>query len=106
MVVRVVQWTVDVEDVDLMARFWSGALGYTVEKGEDGSAKLFHHPIGRPRRRPCGYRPPVRPSTARIAFTSTSCPTAARRPRCSGSSAWVPGQPTSAKLIDGDRDAR
>jgi hypothetical protein len=44
MVVRVVQWTVDVEDVDLMARFWSGALGYTVEKGEDGSAKLFPPP--------------------------------------------------------------
>ncbi|TDC37956.1 VOC family protein [Micromonospora sp. 15K316] len=41
MVVRVAQYTVDVEDVGLMAAFWSAALGYTVEQGEDGSAKLF-----------------------------------------------------------------
>jgi glyoxalase superfamily protein len=46
MVVRVAQWTVDVEDVDLMARFWSEVLGYTVEKGDDGSAKLYPPPDG------------------------------------------------------------
>ncbi|MEU5562422.1 VOC family protein [Micromonospora musae] len=41
MVVRVAQYTVDVEDVDLMAAFWSAALGYRVEQGGDGSAKLY-----------------------------------------------------------------
>jgi catechol 2,3-dioxygenase-like lactoylglutathione lyase family enzyme len=46
MVVRVAQVTVDVNDVDLMARFWSEALGYTAEKGDDGSAKLFPPPDG------------------------------------------------------------
>jgi hypothetical protein len=44
MVVRMAQWTVDVEDVDLMAEFWATALGYTVEKGDDGSAKLYPAP--------------------------------------------------------------
>ena len=41
MVVRFVQWTLDVRDVELMARFWSEALGYRVEHGEDGNAKLY-----------------------------------------------------------------
>jgi catechol-2,3-dioxygenase len=40
MTVRITQWTLDVHDVDLMARFWSQALGYSVRKGKDGSAKL------------------------------------------------------------------
>lgn len=41
MVARLAQWTLDVRDVDLMARFWSEALGYRAEKGDDGCAKLY-----------------------------------------------------------------
>ncbi|MFI7607054.1 VOC family protein [Micromonospora sp. NPDC049366] len=41
MVARVAQYTLDVEDVDRMAAFWSAALGYRVDQGGDGSAKLF-----------------------------------------------------------------
>jgi hypothetical protein len=41
MVARFAQWTLDVQDVDSMARFWSRALGYRVEMGEDGCAKLY-----------------------------------------------------------------
>jgi hypothetical protein len=40
MVVRITQWTLDVHDVDLMARFWSQALGYEMDLRDDGSAKL------------------------------------------------------------------
>ncbi|WP_433389781.1 VOC family protein [Micromonospora sp. KLBMP9576] len=40
MVVRVAQYTLDVADLDLMAGFWAAALGYTVDAGGDGSAKL------------------------------------------------------------------
>lgn len=36
-----VQWTLDVRDVARMSRFWSQALGYTVDVGDDGSAKLY-----------------------------------------------------------------
>jgi catechol 2,3-dioxygenase-like lactoylglutathione lyase family enzyme len=46
-VVRVAQWTLDVTDLDLMARFWSAALGYAVDRGGDGSAKLYP-PDGQP----------------------------------------------------------
>ncbi|WBB65074.1 VOC family protein [Micromonospora sp. WMMD812] len=46
MVARVAQYTLDVEDVDLMVAFWSAALGYTVEQGGDGSAKLYPPPEG------------------------------------------------------------
>ncbi|MBA2530437.1 MAG: VOC family protein [Euzebyales bacterium] len=41
MVVRLAQWTLDVRDVELMAAFWSKALGYRVEVGGDGCAKLY-----------------------------------------------------------------
>ncbi|MFC3504264.1 VOC family protein [Micromonospora krabiensis] len=41
MVARVAQYTLDVEDVDRMAAFWSAALGYRVDQGGDGSAKLW-----------------------------------------------------------------
>jgi catechol 2,3-dioxygenase-like lactoylglutathione lyase family enzyme len=41
MVIRIVQWTLDVQDVDVMSAFWSGALGYRVEPGKDGSAMLY-----------------------------------------------------------------
>ncbi len=41
MTVRFVQWTIDVQDVEKMAAFWSGALGYRAEQGGDGSAKLY-----------------------------------------------------------------
>ncbi|MFJ6164384.1 VOC family protein [Micromonospora orduensis] len=46
MAVHVAQCTIDVEDLDLMVAFWSAALGYEVEQGDDGSAKLW--PSGRP----------------------------------------------------------
>jgi hypothetical protein len=36
-----VQWTLDVTDVDLMAEFWAGALGYRIDRGNDGNAKLY-----------------------------------------------------------------
>jgi catechol 2,3-dioxygenase-like lactoylglutathione lyase family enzyme len=38
---RLAQWTLDVQDVDEMSQFWSGALGYRVDRGDDGSAKLY-----------------------------------------------------------------
>jgi predicted enzyme related to lactoylglutathione lyase len=40
MVIRFAQWTLDVQDVDRMAAFWSAALGYRVEHGADGDAHL------------------------------------------------------------------
>ncbi|MFI6237990.1 VOC family protein [Micromonospora sp. NPDC050784] len=46
MVVRIAQCTLDVEDLDVMVAFWSAALGYEVEQGDDGSAKLW--PPGQP----------------------------------------------------------
>ncbi|MEU7751010.1 VOC family protein [Micromonospora sp. NPDC049101] len=39
--VRIGQCTLDVEDLDVMVAFWSAALGYEVERGDDGSAKLW-----------------------------------------------------------------
>ena len=47
MAVRFAQWTLDVHDVDTMAGFWSRALGFEVERGDDGSAKLYP-PAGAP----------------------------------------------------------
>ncbi|MEU4215616.1 VOC family protein [Actinoplanes sp. NPDC026623] len=41
MVARFAQWTLDVKDVDRMAAFWSAALGYRVEQGDDGDAHLW-----------------------------------------------------------------
>ncbi|WP_306208223.1 VOC family protein [Actinoplanes sp. RD1] len=38
---RFVQWTLDVQDVGRMARFWAGALGYRIGQGDDGAAKLY-----------------------------------------------------------------
>ncbi|WP_074319145.1 VOC family protein [Micromonospora cremea] len=46
MVVRMAQCTIDVDDLDLMVAFWSAALGYEIEQGDDGSAKLW--PPGQP----------------------------------------------------------
>jgi hypothetical protein len=39
MTVRMVQWTLDVHDVDVMANFWSRALGYEVRKRSDGACR-------------------------------------------------------------------
>jgi len=41
MVIKFVQWTLDVHDVAVMAEFWSKALGYRVDLGDDGNAKLY-----------------------------------------------------------------
>ena len=38
---RIAQWTLDVQDAGLMARFWSAVLGYRADAGGDGSAKLY-----------------------------------------------------------------
>ncbi|MEU4367872.1 VOC family protein [Micromonospora chersina] len=47
MTAYVAQYTLDVGDLDRMAQFWSAALGYTVGRGDDGSARLYPPP-GRP----------------------------------------------------------
>ena len=39
MVARFVQWTLDVHDVVAMSDFWSRALGYRVDRVDDGNAK-------------------------------------------------------------------
>lgn len=41
MVSRFVQWTLDVQDSAKMATFWAAALGYTVDRGDDGHAMLY-----------------------------------------------------------------
>jgi len=38
---RIAQWTLDVQDVERMAEFWSAALGYRSDLGDDGCAKLY-----------------------------------------------------------------
>jgi catechol 2,3-dioxygenase-like lactoylglutathione lyase family enzyme len=45
MAVRMAQVTIDVTDVDTMARFWSAALGYAADQGDDGCARLYP-PVG------------------------------------------------------------
>jgi hypothetical protein len=41
MVARIAQWTLDVQDVRLMAEFWSAVLDCRAELGDDGAAKLY-----------------------------------------------------------------
>ena len=48
MVARFVQWTVDVADVEIMCQFWATALGYRVEPGDAGSARLVPPPTAEP----------------------------------------------------------
>ncbi|MEU8660324.1 VOC family protein [Actinoplanes philippinensis] len=38
---RFAQWTLDVQDLARQAGFWSAALGYTVDFGDDGDAHLW-----------------------------------------------------------------
>ncbi|HEU5471016.1 MAG TPA: VOC family protein [Actinophytocola sp.] len=47
MAVRFAQWTLDVQDPELMADFWSQALGFKADRGEDGSVMLYP-PAGAP----------------------------------------------------------
>jgi hypothetical protein len=35
------QWTLDVHDVDRMAKFWSAALGFRIDVQDDGNVKLW-----------------------------------------------------------------
>jgi hypothetical protein len=42
--VRFAQWTLDVQDVELMGRFWGQALGFKLDMGDDGCAKLYPPP--------------------------------------------------------------
>jgi catechol-2,3-dioxygenase len=37
---RIAQVTLDVVDIDLMSRFWSEALGYRIDRSDDGCATL------------------------------------------------------------------
>jgi predicted enzyme related to lactoylglutathione lyase len=37
---RFAQWTLDVHDVDRMAKFWSAVLGYRIERESDGIVHL------------------------------------------------------------------
>ena len=41
MAARIAQWTLDVQDVGVMAEFWSSALDCRIERGDDGAAKLY-----------------------------------------------------------------
>ena len=41
MTCRIAQWTLDVHDLDLMATFWSEALGYTIRREGEGTAHLL-----------------------------------------------------------------
>jgi hypothetical protein len=41
MTARIVQWTLDVHDLPLMATFWSQALGYHIDDEHDGTAHLL-----------------------------------------------------------------
>ena len=38
---RIAQLTLDVRDITVMTAFWSAALGYRLEAGDDGNAKLL-----------------------------------------------------------------
>jgi hypothetical protein len=38
---RFAQWTLDVHDVRRQAEFWSAALGYEIDYGDDGDAHLW-----------------------------------------------------------------
>jgi hypothetical protein len=46
MVSRIAQWTLDVRDVEVMARFWSAALGYRAVPDDDGRSVHLHPPQG------------------------------------------------------------
>jgi phosphoglycolate phosphatase-like HAD superfamily hydrolase len=46
MVVRLTQWTLDVQDVDVMAPFWAEALGYRLDRGDDDDGAKLYPPVG------------------------------------------------------------
>jgi predicted enzyme related to lactoylglutathione lyase len=52
MVSRIAQWTLDVQDVEVMARFWSAALGYRVVPDDKGRSVHLHPPEGADPRAP------------------------------------------------------
>ena len=58
MTARIAQLTLDVHDLEVQARFWSEALGLTIEAGDDGTAKLFP-PADAPRDVPTIWLQPV-----------------------------------------------
>jgi catechol 2,3-dioxygenase-like lactoylglutathione lyase family enzyme len=41
MTARIVQWTLDVHDLELMAQFWSAVLGYRIDQERDGTLHLL-----------------------------------------------------------------
>jgi predicted enzyme related to lactoylglutathione lyase len=42
------QWTLDVRDVDLMARFWSEVLGYRIDPDDEGDGAHLRPPPDAP----------------------------------------------------------
>ncbi|MEJ3747668.1 VOC family protein [Actinomycetes bacterium KLBMP 9797] len=48
MVSHIAQWTLDVHDVDRMAEFWSRALGYDIDKTDEGNVHLVPRQPGAP----------------------------------------------------------
>ncbi|SEE75294.1 VOC family protein [Jiangella alba] len=42
------QWTLDVRDVDLMSRFWSAALGYRIDRDDEGDGAHLWPPDDAP----------------------------------------------------------
>ena len=44
MVGRIAQWTLDVQDVEVTARFWPQALGYRIVADDDGGSVHLHPP--------------------------------------------------------------
>jgi hypothetical protein len=48
MTARIAQWTLDVHDAELMAHFWSAALGYRIEQTTSGSPHLYPPDDARP----------------------------------------------------------
>jgi hypothetical protein len=54
----IAQVTMDVHDLDVQAKFWSGALGLRPDLGDDGAGKLFP-PDDAPKSVPTIYLQPV-----------------------------------------------
>ena len=92
---RIGQWTLDVRDVELMARFWSAALGYRL--GDDGQ-HLWPPADAGPLALSVWLQPVDEPTPGKNRGHPDLYPTAATRtPRLSGCSPSVHGGPTSGR---------
>jgi hypothetical protein len=75
------QWTLDVQDVDLMAGFWAQVFGYRIDRGDDGSAKL--------------YPPDDAPETAPTVWLQPTATTKIGKNRCHLDLSTVGGDPAA-----------